>query len=92
MTFALNTITVRGQSFLVSELTAKQMSDVRKVMKDSPHDLDILVCTLGCSSPKFTRAELSEMPNIIAKRCSAEIMRLSDEDPDAPKVEPPADA
>ena len=89
MTLRTSVITIRGRGFTVSELTAKQMSDVRKVMKDAPHDLDITVAALGCSDPVMTRAELAAEPNIFAKRISAEVLRLSDEDPDAPKVEAP---
>ncbi len=89
MTLRSNSITIRGRSFTVSELTAKQMSDVRKVMKDAPHDLDITVAALGCVDPVMTRTDFAGEPNIFAKRVSAEVLRLSDEDPDSPKVEAP---
>jgi len=62
VTLRTSVITIRGRGFTVSELTAKQMSDVRKVMKDAPHDLDITVAALGCSDPVMTRAELAAEP------------------------------
>ncbi len=88
-TLRTNSITIRGRSFTVSELDAKAMRDVRKVMAKEPHRLDIYVASLGSVEPKYTEQELGDEPNIFCKRLSAEIMRLTNEDPDDPKPQAP---
>jgi hypothetical protein len=90
VTLRTNSISIRGRSFTVSELTAKQMGEVRKAMKEQPHDADLMMASLGSVEPKMTFKELAEEPNIFAKRMSAEILRLSDEDPDEKKADAPA--
>jgi hypothetical protein len=83
-----NTITIRGRSFTVSELSAKGVRDSRKVNEKEPTRFDMFVASLSAVDPTFTEAELGEMSNIFSKNIAAEALRLTAED-DIPKVAAP---
>jgi hypothetical protein len=85
-----NSITIRKESFTVSELTAKQMANVRKIMKDEPHRLDAVVASMACQSPTFTELAILDLPNVFAKGIAAEALRLSADDEDAEDPKTPA--
>lgn len=88
-TLRTNSITIRGRSFTVSEMSAKGMRDSRKVLEKESNRLDLFVASMCCVDPKFTEAELAEEPNIIARKIAAEAWRLTGEDDDVPKTEAP---
>lgn len=90
-TLRTNSITIRGRSFTVSEMTAKGVRDSRKVAEKEPHRLDLFVASMCCVEPKFSEAELADEPNVFAKKISAEAFRLTAEDEsETPKPEAPA--
>jgi hypothetical protein len=92
-TLRTNTITIRGRSFTVAELSAKGVRDSRKVNEKEPYRFDLFVASLSAVEPKFTEAELADEPNIFAKKIAAEALRLTaideSEKPNDPKPEAP---
>jgi hypothetical protein len=80
-----NSIVIRGQSHVVSELTAKGMRAARKMIADEPGRAEVFIASICCVEPKYTEAELAELPQIFADKISAEAFRLTKDD-DAPNA------
>lgn len=86
--FAQTTISIRGESYTVRELTGKEMQGVRKLAASDTEKVRVeaFVTHLCCIEPKYkTEAEAAELPQIVVDRVSAEAFRLTRGGDELPK-------
>ena len=76
-----NTITVRGESYVVQEMDGRTMAEARRIMEDDKARLEAFVTWKCCVDPKFaSEAEVLAQPQIVADKVSAEAFRLTKAD------------
>jgi hypothetical protein len=81
-----NTITIRGQAFLVKELDGKTMAESRRVLAEDKARLEAYVAWKCTVDPKFaSEADVLALPQIFADKLSAEAFRLTNSDDSTPK-------
>jgi hypothetical protein len=88
-----NTITVRGKSYLVRELSGADMIGVRKLIAtpETKVHLEAFVAWKCCLEPKFETQQKTadSLPFTVMKAISEEAFRLGNDDPTDPKEETP---
>lgn len=73
-----NTIQIRGQDFLVRELTGAEAAGVGKLLQTGPHRTDNWITSVACLNPKFKdEEEASLQPSVVCKKVAREALRLS---------------
>ena len=76
-----NRILVRGKSYLVRELTGREMAGVRALLEKEKQRIPAYVASVACMDPKLgTEAECAEMPHRLLDAISTESVRLTNAD------------
>lgn len=88
MELRTNRITVRGQSYLVSEPSGHDQAKIRKAIANDvyKHKLEMFTAYLCCKEPVKTEDEWGAMPQAVIAAVATESMRLRDEDDADPKA------
>lgn len=79
-----NTVTVRGIDYVVQEMTARQMAQVRKLLSDEKWKVEAYIAQACCVSPKISAAEADTLPQYVIEALSNEALRLTKLDPSSP--------
>jgi hypothetical protein len=80
-----NTITIRGEGYMVSEMTGGVVKQSRKIIESDKARFDMFIAASCSVEPKLTEKQLEELPSIVSEKIAAEAVRLSKEDPTAEK-------
>jgi hypothetical protein len=73
-----NTITVRGVSYEVREISGRIMREIRKRLKDQPETVEAFMAWACTVEPKFaSESAAADEPHAILKAISEEAFRLS---------------
>lgn len=75
-----NSIVIRGDTFTVSEMTAKTMRQARKLLESDKTQFELFVANAGMVDPKWSIAELEGKASIYSEAIAAEAIRLTKED------------
>lgn len=76
--FRENTITIRGQQFVVRELDGATMAASRRIIAEDKARLEAFVAWKACVDPKFeSEAAVLKLPQIFADKISEEAFRLT---------------
>ncbi len=79
-----NSITIRGETFIVRELDGKTMAESRRVLAADKARLEAFVAWQCTVDPKFaSEADVLARPQIFADKLSAEAFRLTNSDDSA---------
>lgn len=77
-TLQTNTIFVRGQSYVVSEINGRTMREVRKRLKDQPETVEAFLAWACTMEPKFASESVAvDAAHAVLKAISEEAFRLS---------------
>jgi hypothetical protein len=78
LNFLTNTIQIRGKPYVVGEMDARTMADVRKMLETEKWRVEAFVAFRCGIDPKFaSEAEVSKLPQIVADKISEEAFRLT---------------
>lgn len=73
-----NTITVRGVSYTVKEISGRHMREVRKRLKDAPETVEAYLTWACTAEPPFASESVAvDEPHFVLKCISEEAFRLS---------------
>lgn len=73
-----NTITVRGVSYQVREISGRIMREVRKRLKDQPETVEAFLVWACTVDPKFaSESAAADEPHALLKAISEEAFRLT---------------
>jgi hypothetical protein len=81
-------ITVRGDTYMVSELDGKTMAAVRKMLKSGSEETDLFITLNALVDPKpKNMAAVEAMPNIVVNAIAKKALALTQaDDPDEPET------
>jgi hypothetical protein len=73
-----NTVTVRGATYTVREISGRHMREIRKRLKDAPETVEAYMAWACTVDPKFASEQAcADEPHAILKAISEEAFRLS---------------
>jgi hypothetical protein len=71
------TITVRDEQITVRELTHGQRSEWVKVAEADRYNGPLMLVSLGCVAPTFTKEEALELPSDVVETIVAKVLEIS---------------